>query len=329
MNIKTLLTLSLLVASFNAQSAVTACPSGWTKSADGSECVLETKTTQTPNQVSNTAKPVCISGFTYSSTSMKCEQINNASTYNSNKTYAYLSALKFGHNPVQLYSPTVNYPNPIYALKTFSWSISGAKPNDTWKAYLPWNGATEGPWSINSSGTASYSNGFIPRPGNYSLTWDFTDPNTTDVTKNITVLDPPASQPFAESVIGGLAHIQISQNQIRPTWCNNTGSECINSPPIPLFKYDNVLYTSSLNGSSVMTGWEMKCFSNGVCANMTGCLQTQNYKIRVCGGDWIDLTNQSYQGSLLSSVYHIETSGGMIRVRNNAFIGALIKYWPY
>ena len=101
MNIKTLLTLSLLVASFNAQSADTACPSGWTKSADGLTCVLETKTTQIPNQVSNTAKPVCISGFTYSSTSMKCEQINNASTYNTNKTYAYISGLKFGPNPVE------------------------------------------------------------------------------------------------------------------------------------------------------------------------------------------------------------------------------------
>jgi hypothetical protein len=99
MNIKTLLTLSLLVASFNAQSAVTACPSGWTKSADGLSCVLETKTTQTPNQVSNTTKPVCISGFTYSSTSMKCEQINNASTYSSYKQYQYLSGLRFGPNP--------------------------------------------------------------------------------------------------------------------------------------------------------------------------------------------------------------------------------------
>jgi hypothetical protein len=103
MNIIILLTISLLLASFNAQSAVTACPSGWTKSADGSECVLETKTTQTPNQVSNTAKPVCISGFTYSSTSMKCEQINNASTYNSNKSYAYMGALRFGPNPQEEY----------------------------------------------------------------------------------------------------------------------------------------------------------------------------------------------------------------------------------
>jgi hypothetical protein len=91
--------LMLFLASFNISAAVTACPSGWTKSADGSECVLETKTTQTPNQVTNTAKPVCISGFNYSSTSMKCEQINNASTYSSYKQYQYLSGLRFGPNP--------------------------------------------------------------------------------------------------------------------------------------------------------------------------------------------------------------------------------------
>jgi hypothetical protein len=101
MNIKTLLTLSLLVASFNAQSAVTACPSGWTKSADGLTCVLETKTTQTPNQVSNITKPVCISGFTYSSTSMKCEQITIASQFTKYKGYEFTGGLRFGNNPVE------------------------------------------------------------------------------------------------------------------------------------------------------------------------------------------------------------------------------------
>jgi hypothetical protein len=99
MNIKTLLTLSLLMASFNAQSAVTACPSGWAKSADGLTCVLETKTTQTPNQVSNNAKPVCISGFTYSSTSMKCEKNTIASQFTANKAYAYMGGLKLGSDP--------------------------------------------------------------------------------------------------------------------------------------------------------------------------------------------------------------------------------------
>jgi hypothetical protein len=99
MNIKILLTLSLLVASFNAQSAVTACPSGWTKSADGLTCVLETKTTQTPNQVSNTAKPVCISGFAYSSTTAKCEKNTIASQFTANKAYAYMGGLKFGSDP--------------------------------------------------------------------------------------------------------------------------------------------------------------------------------------------------------------------------------------
>jgi hypothetical protein len=97
--LKTILILSLLIASFNAQSAVTACPSGWTKSADGLTCVFEEKKVETPNKSSNNAKPVCISGFTYSSTSMKCEQINNASTYNSNKTYTYMGALRFGPDP--------------------------------------------------------------------------------------------------------------------------------------------------------------------------------------------------------------------------------------
>jgi hypothetical protein len=99
MNIKTLLTLSLLVASFNAQSAVTACPSGWIKSADGLTCVFEEKKTETPNKVSNTAKPVCISGFTYSSTSMKCEKNTIASQFTANKAYAYMGGLKFGPNP--------------------------------------------------------------------------------------------------------------------------------------------------------------------------------------------------------------------------------------
>jgi hypothetical protein len=109
MNIKTLLTLSLLAASFNAQSAVTACPSGWTKSADGLTCVLETKITQTPNQASNTAKPVCISGYTYSSTSMKCEQNKIASQFTANKTYAYASALRFGPDP-QEEDKCLNFP---------------------------------------------------------------------------------------------------------------------------------------------------------------------------------------------------------------------------
>jgi hypothetical protein len=99
MNIKTLLTLSLLAASFNAQSAVTACPSGWTKSADGLTCVLETKTTQTPNQSSNTAKPICIPGYAYSFTSMKCEQNTIASQFTTNKAFAYISGLRFGPNP--------------------------------------------------------------------------------------------------------------------------------------------------------------------------------------------------------------------------------------
>ncbi len=88
------------MASFNTQSAVTACPSGWTKSADGLTCVLETKTTQTPNQVSNTTKPVCISGFTYSSTSMKCEQITIASQFTKYKDYEFTGGLNFGSDPV-------------------------------------------------------------------------------------------------------------------------------------------------------------------------------------------------------------------------------------
>jgi hypothetical protein len=102
--LKIILILSLLIASFNAQSAVTACPSGWTKSADGLTCVLETKTTQTPNQVSNTTKPVCISGFTYSSTSMKCEQITIASQFTKYKGYEFTGGLRFGNNPVEQYS---------------------------------------------------------------------------------------------------------------------------------------------------------------------------------------------------------------------------------
>jgi hypothetical protein len=99
MNVKIFLTLSLLAASFNAQSAVTTCPSGWTKSADWLTCVLETKTTQTPNQASNTAKPVCISGYAYSSASMKCEQNTIASQFTKYKAYAYMSDLRFGPNP--------------------------------------------------------------------------------------------------------------------------------------------------------------------------------------------------------------------------------------
>jgi hypothetical protein len=101
MNIKTLLTLSLLMASFNAQSAVTACPSGWTKSADGLTCIFEEKKTETPKQSSNNAKPVCISGFTYSSTSMKCEQIIIASQFTKYKDYEFTGGLRFGNNPVE------------------------------------------------------------------------------------------------------------------------------------------------------------------------------------------------------------------------------------
>jgi hypothetical protein len=62
---------------------------------------------------------------------------------------------------------------------------------------------------------------------------------------------------------------------------------------------------------------------------MTGCLQTQNYKIRVCGGPWIDLANQSNQSSILSSVYHIEIQGGNMRMVNSEQKGAWIRYWPY
>ena len=98
--LKTILILSLLIASFNAQSAVTACPSGWTKSADGLACVFEEKKTETPNKVSNNAKPVCISGFTYSSTTAKCEQNTIASQFTANKAYAYMGGLKFGSDPV-------------------------------------------------------------------------------------------------------------------------------------------------------------------------------------------------------------------------------------
>jgi hypothetical protein len=101
MNIKTLLTLSLLVASFNAQSEVTACPSGWTKSADGLTCVFEEKKTETPKQSSNNAKPVCISGFAYSSTSMKCEQNTIASQFTKYKDYGFTGGLRFGNNPVE------------------------------------------------------------------------------------------------------------------------------------------------------------------------------------------------------------------------------------
>ena len=122
MNIKTLLTLSLLVASFNAQSAVTACPSGWTKSADGLTCVFEEKKTETPNKVSNTAKPVCISGFTYSSTTTKCEKNTIASQFTANKAYAYMGGLKFGPDPqeedkcfnfpeTQTFQPANSYPS--------------------------------------------------------------------------------------------------------------------------------------------------------------------------------------------------------------------------
>jgi hypothetical protein len=99
MNIKTLLTLSLLMASFNAQSAVTACPSGWTKSADGLTCVFEEKKIETSKQSSNNAKPVCISGFSYSSTTAKCEQNTIASQFTANKAYAYMGGLKFGSDP--------------------------------------------------------------------------------------------------------------------------------------------------------------------------------------------------------------------------------------
>ncbi|MBX0312058.1 MAG: hypothetical protein JHC31_09830, partial [Sulfurihydrogenibium sp.] len=52
-----------------------------------------------PNQSSNTTKPVCILGFTYSSTSMKCEKNTNAYQSTANKAYAYTSALKFGPDP--------------------------------------------------------------------------------------------------------------------------------------------------------------------------------------------------------------------------------------
>jgi hypothetical protein len=99
MNIKTILTLILLVASFNAQSAVTACPSGWAKSADGLTCVFEEKKTETPKQSSNNTKPVCILGFTYSSTTAKCEKNTIASQFTANKDYNYVGALKLGSNP--------------------------------------------------------------------------------------------------------------------------------------------------------------------------------------------------------------------------------------
>ncbi len=74
-------------------------PSGWTKSADGLTCVFEEKKTETPNKVSNAAKPVCISGFAYSSTTAKCEKNTIASQFTANKAYAYMGALKLGPNP--------------------------------------------------------------------------------------------------------------------------------------------------------------------------------------------------------------------------------------
>jgi hypothetical protein len=107
---KTLFFILTFIMSFTAHAAISTCPSGWTKSADGLTCVLETKTTQTPNQASNTAKPVCISGYAYSSTSMKCEQNTNASQSTTNKTYAYMSSLRFGPNPQE--ECPVGYSNP-------------------------------------------------------------------------------------------------------------------------------------------------------------------------------------------------------------------------